>query len=800
MSEWRTTVDGETITRCCAWSPPGCHPVGCGLRVHVKDGKVTKVEGDPEHPITQGALCVRCLDLKNYIYHPKRITKPVKRRREDRGKDKWVETTWEDALDIIEKNAREIQEKYGPESIVVFGGTGREGNNYYNLIANCIFDTPNTCYAQGGWSCYGPRMSNTAFLMGGGYPEIDYAQKFHDRYDHEGYHVPDVILLWGKEPLKSNPDGLWGHALLEMKRLGAKIINVDPRITWIGTRCDMVLQVRPGTDVALAMAILNILFTEGLYDKDWCDRWTYGTDEFAERCKTMSPERASEITGVPVDDIYKAARMYGNAEHSGVIWGLAVDQNPNGAQLGQCLLALMTIEGNLDAPGGTVLGAVDNSYSTYQDDRVAANTVEGNENALKEGDANQSQVQMMTGYQFAMDNGFMTEERWNKRIGVDKFPAVGAVMWTVHPDEFLKTLETGEPYEMHMAMFQSSNPCGNAISNEPNRWCEALKKLDFNFATDLFHNATTMSCCDVVLPLASTIEHDAMVVTHYGMNVSFFGAEEKCVQVGECKSDVECMLALGQRMHPEFWNQWQTEDEYNNFNGLNGKMKWDELQERVTVMSEEPYYKYEKGMLRPDGKPGFATMTGRVELYSNAFETFNDDPLPYYMEPPFSPVSTPGKMQQYPFILTSGARRYTTFHTEQYQEPQMREIDPLPCTEINPEDAERLGIKNGDWIEISTPFGHCKQTARVTPTIKPGVAHADHAWWYPEQDPNEPNLFGNWKSSINVGMPNDYTGVQGWGNLNKCIICNIAPTTNDVTDVTGPEDVIRLAHSNGIME
>lgn len=131
--------------------------MGCGLRVHVKDGKVTKVEGDPEHPITQGALCVRCLALKDYIYHPDRITKPIKRAREDRGKDKWVETTWDDALDIIEKNAKEIQEKYGPESIVVFGGTGREGNNYYNLIANAIFDTPNSCYAQGGWSCYGPQ-------------------------------------------------------------------------------------------------------------------------------------------------------------------------------------------------------------------------------------------------------------------------------------------------------------------------------------------------------------------------------------------------------------------------------------------------------------------------------------------------------------------------------------------------------------------------------------------------------------------------------------------------------------------
>ena len=799
MSEWRTTVDGVTTTRCCAWSPPGCHPVGCGLKVHVKDGEVIKVEGDPEHPITKGALCVRCLALKDYIYHPDRITKPVKRAREDRGKNKWVETTWDDALDIIEKNAKEIQEKYGPESIVVFGGTGREGNNYYNLYGNCVFDTPNTCYAQGGWSCYGPRMSNTAFLMGGGYPEIDYAQKFADRYDHKGYEVPEVILLWGKEPLKSNPDGIWGHCLLEMKQRGSKIIHVDPRMTWIGTRSDLVLRLRPGTDAALAMAMLNIIFSEGLYDKEWCDKWVYGVEEFAARCKTMSPEEAAKICDLPVDRIYEAARMFGNAKRSGVIWGLAVDQNPNGAQVGQCLLALMTISGCLDAPGGTILGAVDNAYSTYQDDRVAANAVDVDKPAKQEdADANQSQVQMMTGYAFAMENGFLTEDRWNKRIGIDKYPAVGAVMWTVHPDEFLKTLETGEPYEMHMAMFQSSNPCGNAISNEPNRWCEALKKLDFNFATDLFHNATTMSCCDVVLPLASTIEHNAMVVTHYGMNASFYGAQEKCVQVGECKSDVETMLALGQRMHPEFWGQWHTEDEYNDFNGLNGKLKWKQLQENVTIMTEEPYYKYEKGMLRPDGKPGFATATGRVELYSNAYAAFGDDPLPYYKEPPFSPVSTPEMMNDFPFVLTTGARKYTSFHTEQHQIPSLREIDPLPDIEMNPQDAAKLGLSSGDWVKITTPFGGCKEVIKVTPSVCPGVVQATHAWWFPEQDPNEPNLFGNWKCSINVGLPNDYVGVQGWGNLNKNMICRIEKTDNDVTDIASGEDIVRRAKADGI--
>ena len=317
MSDAVTQVGNETIWRTCAWSPPGCHPVGCGLLVHVEDGKVTKVEGDPEHPITHGALCTRCLALPEYMYHPDRIIYPMKRAREDRGLDKWERISWDEAIDIIVTNAKEVSEKYGPETIAVFGGTGREGNDYYSTYANCIFGTPNAVYAQPGWSCYGPRASITAFMMGGGYPEIDYAQKCADRYDDPRFVAPGVIVLWGKEPLKSNPDGMFGHAIVEMmQRFGTKIIMVDPRMTWLGTRAEYVLQVRPGTDTAMAMAWINLIASEDLYDHDFVEKWTYGFDELVEACKDMTPEKAAEICGVDAEDIRNAARLYATTHPS----------------------------------------------------------------------------------------------------------------------------------------------------------------------------------------------------------------------------------------------------------------------------------------------------------------------------------------------------------------------------------------------------------------------------------------------------------------------------------------------------
>jgi anaerobic selenocysteine-containing dehydrogenase len=711
--------------------------------------------------------------LPEYIYHPDRIIHPLKRAKEDRGKDKWELCTWDEAADIIVKNAKEITEKYGPETICVFGGTGREGNNWYPQWANLVFGTPNSVYAQAGWSCYGPRMSNTAFMIGGGYPEIDYASKFEDRYDHEGWVAPECILIWGKEPLRSNPDGMYGHAVIEMMRqFGTKIICVDPRITWLGTRAEEVLQLRPGTDTALAMAFIYVMAHDDLVDHDFIDCWCYGYEQLVERVQEMPPSRAAEICGVPEEQIWRAARLFGNAGPSSVAWGLAVDESPNGTQLGQCLIALMTITGFLDAQGGTTLGMGDDQGNAVRDGGAIASED-------KVDDETDSTLAL------AIKNNIMPQEVWDtKRIGVDKYPAVGAVMWTVQPDEFLKALETEKPYKIHMAQFISSNPIGTAISAEPQRWYNALKQLDFNFACDLFMNPTTMACCDVFLPVASTIEHDGMVVTHYGLNASFYGAQNKCIQVGECKSDVEIMMMVGKKMYPHFWERFETQKDYDDFHVMRSWLPYDQLREKVTVMSNEPYYKYKIGKLRPDGQAGFPTRTGRVELYSYMYANWGEDPLPYYDDPAYGPESTPGLFKEYPFIMTTGARRQEFFHSEHKQVPSLRQITPYPQIDINLNDAARLGIEEDSWVEIASPYGKVRQRAHVVPTIKEGICHAMHGWWYPEEEGAEPNLFGNWKSNINMLMPNSVNGKLGFGNTFKQMIVKLTK----VDDEGGPND------------
>jgi anaerobic selenocysteine-containing dehydrogenase len=187
------------------------------------------------------------------------------------------------------------------------------------------------------------------------------------------------------------------------------------------------------------------------------------------------------------------------------------------------------------------------------------------------------------------------------------------------------------------------------------------------------------------------------------------------------------------------------------------------------------YRKYETGDLRRDGKPGFNTPTGRIELYATIFEQFGDDPLPYYMEPQYSPVNTPELLEKYPFVLTSGARVFAFFHSEHRQIPYLRELNPDPLVEIHPKNAAKLGIADGQWCEVYNQFGSARLKAKVTYAVDEKTIHAQHGWWFPEEDGNAPNLYGTFRSNINNLVPNFHTGKLGFGAPVKCMLCNIKP-------------------------
>lgn len=737
---WKQGTDDDYIVKSHAWSAPGCHPCGCGVKLHVKNGVLVGIEGDEDDPITQGRLCVRCLTLPEYINHPKRITYPMKRKRDDRGKDTWERITWDEAYDTLCEKINYFKETYGAESICVFGGTGREASAFYYALAFRSIGTPNSCYSQSGWSCYTPRNAIASLILGAGYPEIDNAGYFPDRYDDPRFELPEYIVLWGKAPLESNPDGFFGHSVIDMMKRGSKLITIDPRITWLSTKAEYRLQLRPGTDAALALGILNIIINEDLYDHEFTDKWVYGMAELTERVQEYPPEKVAEICWLAVDKIYAVARTIAKAKNVAVGWGLAVDQNPNGCQIGQAILGIIALTGNLDNPGGTILGPGHNILGPWRQ-RV---------------------------------DDCLPEELKDKRIGLDDYPAAMSMIRTVHPDVYLESLETDEPYATHMIWINNNNLLTPTNSAQPLRWYHAMKEKDFIVGSDVTMTPTIQALADMFLPVATYAEEDSLVYTHYGINACTVSAINKALTCGEAKSDVTVMIELGRRLHPELW-PWENEMDFHRMQIAEGDLgvTYDELKEKGTVQPKFEYYKYEKGLICEDGQPGFRTITGRIEMYSLMYESFGEDPLPYYSEPPYSPYSTPEEAKKYPFVLTTGARKFTSFHSEQRHQESLREIDPYPTFDIHPTTAAKLGIQHGDWCVIENMFGSCKEVANVTPIIEPRVIQASHGWWYPEQDPNIPNLYGVWKSNINSLIPHRTLGKLGFGSPYKCMICNV---------------------------
>jgi anaerobic selenocysteine-containing dehydrogenase len=201
---------------------------------------------------------------------------------------------------------------------------------------------------------------------------------------------------------------------------------------------------------------------------------------------------------------------------------------------------------------------------------------------------------------------------------------------------------------------------------------------------------------------------------------------------------------------------------------------WDELRENVVgINTIGGYDKYQRGLIRPDGQPGFTTPTGRVELYSTRYQQLGDDPLPYYSKPALGAAAMPEYAQAYPYLLVTGPRHYASFHSEHRQIPSLRALNPDPVVELHPSVAAEKGIRSGDTVVLENPWGSAEFRAQVMPTIRPDVISCDHGWWFPEENGEEPHLFGVWRSNVNSMVPHKVIGRMGFGAPYKALCANI---------------------------
>lgn len=751
-ANWRWKQDGLTVTRSICWSPPGCH-CGCGVLLSTNaEGRLVKIEGDPANPFSQGEMCPRGLAGLETIYHPDRLEYPLMRVGE-RGEGKWRRASWDEALDLTAAAFKKARAESGPESVVFLKGTGRDISPYISRLAYS-FGSPNyfACGPASGNACFMPRQACLDALAGD-FMVADCSQYHVDRYDHPDWQPPGVILVWGCNPTQSNPDGFLGSWIVHCMKRGSRLIVVDPRLTWLATRATVWLPVRPGTDAALAMAMLNVVITGGLYDHDFVERWTHGFDELAGRVAPCTPEWAAEKTGISAAKIRKAAELFGSSRPAAVQWGIGVDMNADCIPTAHAIACLWTVCGQVDVPGGMVI--VRHPFGVARRGVASASFPK------------------------------VTEPK----IGVDRYPLVAYGTPYGQGDSLVDQLETGEPYPIRAAWIQSTGTITGSFA-DPARVRRAFRKLDFVACCDLFMTPTPVSFADVVFPVCTYAERDGLRNSFYQLS-----AINKAIEpVGESRSDMQVVLDLGRRLDPEAWPWEDVQALFSHMIKSSGQ-DFDGLRESMPRCPGVTYRRYERGELREDGAPGFRTPTGKIELWSTALEACGLDPLPAFEEPYYDVSRQPEVNAAFPLTLITGGRVSVFFNSEHRNVAGLRVFNPFPWVDVHPDDVLRWKLEDGAWVWVESHYGRAKRKVRASREVTVGMVHAQASWWNPAGPANEQDgLFDLVELNINNLLPSGLQGKSGFGYPFRNMRCRLVRADgppagmSDWADVTERDD------------
>ncbi len=702
-----------------------CH-VRCGVLVTKKNGRIIDIKGDPDCPHNKGYVCQR-LDKQRYldgfVYNPNRLKRPLKRAGE-RGGGKWEEISWDQAFDEIAAKLIELRDEYGAETLAFTEGTARTWTWLHYKFTN-LFGSPNT--GGVGTICYSSDMWLEPCTYGGFCS------------DKSDWKRANLIVLWGRNPAASELLN-WKWVTDNMEQRGAKLIFIDPRYCEGAQKADLFLQIRPGTDAALALAMINVIIEEDLYDHEFVEEWCYGFDQLKERAAEWSPERAEEITWVPADKIRQAARMYATIKPACMPWGEkgGDGHGVNATNTIRAKAILRSITGNIDKIGGDQL--------TMPGDRGNTEDMNFNHNDLP-------------------------QEQRDKMIGNERFPGLTFKGWDIISKAYprfypysnapllFEAMITGKPYPVRACIVQADNPM--LAFTDTQHVYKALKSLDLLVVHDYFMTPTA-ALADYALPAATWLErcsrgYPTMDVEQVSMAGSMPVVErfEGGTDV-DFRDDYEFWYGLADRLGfgDKYWGP--TMEDMMDGQVAPFGMKFRDFCEKVKylrVPNQPEKYK----------EPGFKflTPTGKVELYSTvieelAKETGQDfDPLPTFVFPPDFPEVNPEYAAEYPLCMITGARFMPMYHSEHRQPGAYRDLHPDPIFQIHPDTAMDLNIAPGDWCWIETHKGRIKQRASLTTTVDPRVISVQHDWWFPEDEEAEPSLLGVWKSNVNVIVDSD---------------------------------------------
>jgi len=631
---------------------------GCGILVTVEDGKPVHVRGNPAHPFNKGWICVKgkaCLDL---YYSPSRLKTPLIRQG-----GRLLETTWDEALGHISEKLQRLKEKWGPQALGIYYGEGvghQEIRYYMKRFAN-VYGTPN--FMSVGSICNASRTLGETLTLGG----LTKPDMAHSR----------LVLIWGANPLVSH-EPVPPKVIHRLAKSNVPLIVVDPRKTETAARANVHLAVRPGTDDTLILNMLHVIFTEGLWDREFTEKWVNGFETLrAEVIKSrFSPEKGAPITGIDPVRARRAARAYAETKPASIFTGNGLEHHPSGVNTARLLAALKAVTGNLDVPGGD----------------------------------------LFTPKPLLKDITMPLPPSKIPAIGAERFPVFCKARGEGHALCVTRAILEEKPYAIKGLTITGGNPTLQWPGSQRTR--DALKKLEFLLVIDVVRSPD--SCfADVVLPACTFLERDEHRTNVY-LNLSHITLRRAVTAPVYGIPDQMIWIKLAQAMGYGEHFPWRTCEQ-----GIDDFLK-DLGVSCAGLEAEGGFHEYAQRTYRKYETEGFHTPSGKVEMLSERLKRFGYDPLPIRGQ--VAEIAAPTDTGEFPLILSTGGNLLPYTHWQFRYIPRLHKRAPEPFLEIHPDTAAQSGISDSDRVEVMTETGTLQIKARVTENICPGTVHMAQGW------------------------------------------------------------------------
>jgi anaerobic selenocysteine-containing dehydrogenase len=633
-----------------------------------------------ESPLNKGRNCAKAHAAPQWVYSPERLRTPL-RRVGARGEGRFERISWDAALETLVGKLAEQKEKYGPESLAVLSPARRSYSDYvYRFLM--AHGSPNYCHSgicamQNGFSC--------AYTLGiGNPPPVDYKNS-------------KLVLIWGKQPVYSGASKGDVQRFVDAKERGTRFVVIKPSLEPDAALADKWVPIRPGTDAALALAMLHVIIEENLYDAAFVAQWCHGFDALRDHVQQYPPFWAEPITGIAAGEIMDLARLYAQTKPAAIDFGNGIEHAASASSAARAIASLIAITGNFDRAGGNIVpvgGTMPTPKNVHLRERYT-----------------QEWIDKLVGPEFPRPY-----QPFREGTSTAYYRAFDSVL-------------TGKPYPIRTIIAPGTQPTVSTRGTK--RVIEALEKIDFFVTLDVARPAE-MAYADLVIPVATPYETDHP----FEFTTNWIMARNRVIEpLGEYKSMYEFWIDLGVRMGygNDFWGGSLEACQNDQLAPLG--MTIDELRTHPTglVYPLKPmvYEKYKQTFASKSPRLSKAPYLpqGKVALYNTTFAEHGFDPMPVWRELPEGPTATPELLADYPLV-------FSDYHTSKVYNagwlrnvPYLREVMPHPTLHIHPETAASRGIRDGDWVVVESPHGTLKLKAEIFPGIRPDTVMALHGWW-----------------------------------------------------------------------